>query len=50
MQKEGILANLVVVEKGDVNFLLELFGKYSVSGHDGEIETLSIQPDASTIK
>lgn len=47
--KRNNLANLVVVEKADTDFILNLFGKYSVSEHDGGIETIPLQPDESTI-
>lgn len=47
--KRSNLANLVVVEKADTDFILSLFGKYSVSEHDGGIETIPLQPDESAI-
>jgi energy-coupling factor transporter ATP-binding protein EcfA2 len=48
--KRGSLASLIVVEKSDTDFLLSMFGKYSVTEHDGSIETLPLQPDESTIR
>ncbi len=47
--KKSNLANLVVVDKADIDFILTLFGKYSVSEHDGGIETIPLQPDESVI-
>lgn len=55
--KKGNLANMIVVEKGDIDFLLSLYGKYSLAIHDGSIETLpnaitesDIQSDLSLYK
>ena len=38
--KKGNLANIIVVEKNDVDYLLSLYGKYSEVIHDGSIETV----------
>lgn len=38
--KKGNLANIVVVEKSDIDYLLQLYGKYSEVIHDGSIETV----------
>lgn len=38
--KKNNLSSMVVVEKSDIDFLLELYGKYSEIIHDGSIETL----------
>ncbi|MFT3739583.1 MAG: AAA family ATPase [Breznakibacter sp.] len=48
--KQENLANLVVVEKTDIDFILSLFGKYSITEHDGSTETISIQPNESQIE
>lgn len=37
--KKGNLANIVVVSKADVDFLLSLYARYSEVIHDGSIET-----------
>lgn len=47
--KRGNLASLIVVEKNDTDFLLGLFGKYSVTEHDGSVETIPLQPDEEII-
>ena len=38
--KRSDLANLIIVEKEDIDFLLTLYGKYSEVIHDGSIETI----------
>ncbi|WP_165041354.1 AAA family ATPase [Dysgonomonas sp. ZJ709] len=48
--KAGNLSNVVVTEKNDVDFLLGLFGKYSISEHDGGIETIPLMPNENDIK
>ncbi len=47
--KRNNLMNLVIVEKADIDLVLQLFGKYSVSEHDGGIETIPLQPDEAVI-
>ena len=47
--KKGFLSNLVVVEKNDIEFISTLFGKYSITEHDGGIETIPLQPDENEI-
>jgi energy-coupling factor transporter ATP-binding protein EcfA2 len=47
--KKSNLVNLVVVNKADMDFILSLFGKYSISEHDGGIETIPLQPDEAVI-
>lgn len=37
--KRGDLANMILVQKNDIDFLLGLYGKYSEVIHDGSIET-----------
>ncbi len=44
------LSGYIVTEQTDVDFLLTLFGKYSVTEHDGGIETIPILPDATIIQ
>lgn len=39
--KKGNLSSYIVTEQVDVDFLLYLFGKYSVTEHDGGISTIS---------
>ena len=40
----------IVTEQSDVDFLLNLFSKYSVTEHDGGISTLSQLPSKNTIE
>ncbi len=42
--KKGNLSSYIVTEQTDVDFLLNLFGKYSVTEHDGGISTLPLLP------
>lgn len=48
--KKDNLLSLVVVESKDIEFILGLFGKYSVTEHDGSHETVPLQPNQETIK
>jgi energy-coupling factor transporter ATP-binding protein EcfA2 len=48
--KQNNLANLVVTEKSDIDFVLSLFSKYSITEHDGSTETIPIQPNETDIK
>lgn len=48
--KQSNLANIAVAEKADIEFVLNLFGKYSVTEHDGSIETIPIQPGEDEIE
>ena len=48
--KVGNLSNIVVTEKSDVDFLLSLFSKYSISEHDGGVETIPLAPDEASIR
>lgn len=48
--KAGNLSSVVVTEKNDIDFLLGLFGKYSISEHDGGIETIPLQPNENEIQ
>lgn len=47
--KSGNLSGFVVVDHGDVLFLLDLFGKYSITEHDGSVATQPQLPDESVI-
>jgi hypothetical protein len=38
--KKGNLSSFIIVEQSDVDFLLGLFGKYSIAEHDGVISTI----------
>jgi len=42
--KKGNLSSYIVTEQTDVDFLLNLFGKYSVTEHDGGTSTLPLLP------
>jgi hypothetical protein len=48
--KKGNLAAYIVTEQSDIDFLLGLFGKYSVPEHDGGIATISLLPDKTVIE
>ena len=43
------LLNFVITEQTDIEFLLSLFGKYSITEHDGSIQVIPIQPDETAI-
>ena len=47
--KKGNLSSYVVTEKSDIDFLLGLYGKYSVSEHDGGTSTISQLPNKAAI-
>lgn len=44
------LSSYVVTEKSDIDFLLGLFGKYSVTEHDGGTSTISQLPNKAVIE
>jgi len=48
--KKGNLSSYIVTEQSDVDFLLRLFGKYSVTEHDGGTSTISQLPSKSEIE
>lgn len=48
--KKGNLSSYVVVEKSDIDFLLNLFGKYSVTEHDGGTSTIPQLPNKTVIE
>jgi energy-coupling factor transporter ATP-binding protein EcfA2 len=48
--KKGNLSSFIVVEQSDVDFLLSLFSKYSVSEHDGGTSTIPQLPTKSIIE
>lgn len=48
--KKGNLSSYVVTEKSDIDFLLSLFGKYSVTEHDGGTSTISQLPNKAVIE
>jgi energy-coupling factor transporter ATP-binding protein EcfA2 len=48
--KKGNLSSYVVTEKSDIEFLLGLYGKYSVSEHDGGTSTVSLLPNKLTME
>ncbi len=43
--KKGNLSSYIITERSDVDFLLDLYGKYSVTEHDGGTSTLSQLPN-----
>ncbi len=47
--KKGNLSSYIVTEQTDVDFLLNLFGKYSVTEHDGGTSTISQLPNKAEI-
>jgi len=48
--KKGNLSSYIVTEQSDVDFLLNLFGKYSITEHDGGISTIPQLPDKPEIE
>lgn len=48
--KKGNLSSYVITEKSDIDFLLNLFGKYSVTEHDGGTSTISQLPNKTVIE
>lgn len=48
--KKGYLSSFIVVEQSDIDFLLALFGKYSVTEHDGGTTTIPQLPTKSLIE
>lgn len=48
--KKGNLSSYIVTEQSDVDFLLNLFGKYSVAEHDGGTATIPLLPDKTAIE
>lgn len=48
--KKGNLSSFIVVEQSDVDFLLGLFGKYSITEHDGGTSTIPQLPTKSIIE
>lgn len=48
--KKGNLSSYVVTDKSDIDFLLNLFGKYSVTEHDGGPSTISQLPNKTVIE
>jgi len=48
--KKGYLSSFIVVEQSDIDFLLALFGKYSVTEHDGGTTTIPQLPSKSIIE
>ncbi|HTE00851.1 MAG TPA: AAA family ATPase [Mucilaginibacter sp.] len=47
--KKGNLSSYIVTEQSDVDFLLNLFGKYSVTEHDGGTSTIPQLPNKTEI-
>lgn len=47
--KKGNLSSYIVTEQADVDFLLGLFSKYSVTEHDGGTSTLPLLPNKEEI-
>lgn len=48
--KKGYLSSYIVTEQSDIDFLLGLFGKYSVTEHDGGTATIPQLPVKSVIE
>lgn len=47
--KKGNLSSYIVTEQSDIDFLLNLFGKYSITEHDGGTSTIPQQPSKAEI-
>ena len=47
--KGGNLSGFVIVEHSDIQFLLSLFSKYSITEHDGGVSTIPQLPDETVI-
>jgi len=47
--KKGNLSSYIVTEQSDIDFLLNLFGKYSITEHDGGTSTIPQQPSKTEI-
>jgi len=48
--KKGNLSSYIVTEQSDIDFLLNLFGKYSVTEHDGGTTTIPQLPNKTVIE
>ncbi|WYD81883.1 MAG: AAA family ATPase [Candidatus Electrothrix gigas] len=48
--KKRNLSSYIVTEQSDIDFLLNLFGKYSVTEHDGGTTTIPILPNKTVIE
>lgn len=48
--KKGYLSGYIVTNQSDVDFLLDLFGKYSVTEHDGGVTTIPQLPSKTLIE
>lgn len=48
--KKGNLSSFIVVEQSDIDFLLGLFSKYSITEHDGGTSTIPQLPTKSIIE
>jgi len=48
--KKGNLSSYIVTDQSDVDFLLNLFGKYSITEHDGGTSTIPQLPNRSEIE
>ncbi|KAA6317675.1 hypothetical protein EZS27_032205 [termite gut metagenome] len=48
--KKGNLSSYIVTEKSDIDFLLGLFGRYSVTEHDGGTSTIPQLPNKAVIE
>lgn len=48
--KKGNLSSYIVTEQSDVDFLLRLYGKYSVTEHDGGISIIPQLPNKAEIE
>lgn len=48
--KAGFLSGFVITEHTDIRFILDLFGKYSVTEHDGSIQVQSNQLQPTDIR
>nr|WP_294895054.1 AAA family ATPase [uncultured Pedobacter sp.] len=48
--KKGTLSSYIVTERSDIDFLLNLYGKYSIALHDGGASTISQLPTKTEIE
>lgn len=48
--KKNNLSSYIITQKSDIDFLLELFGKYSITEHDGGTTTIPLLPSKNGIQ
>ena len=48
--KKGNLSSYIITEQSDIDFILDLFSKYSVTEHDGGTATIPLLPNSQVIE